>query len=162
MRRLVTAALALVLMAPAFARGQGGEPESREAWLATYRRFGAAATVSWPYTEFGDKYDSGWGLHALVDQPFVPLINLTADVGWNTFPGGGERDRTDVWNVTVGGKLTLGVFYMGGETGYLSSVDRWGWVPSLGARFGDLEVALRLTTAGSQGWTTLRLGYYLF
>jgi hypothetical protein len=64
--------------------------------------------------------------------------------------------------VSFGARLVFGAFYMGGETGYLSEVDKWSWVPSFGLRFDRVELALRLATAGADGWTTLRAGFYFF
>ena len=129
-------------------------------WANNYRWYGAGVSTSFPFTVGNDYGAQGYGLHALVDRPMWPFINLSADVGWNHFPGNDDRESVDVWNLIFGGRFVLGVFFMGGETGYLSEVDNWGWVPSIGLRFEKLEFTVRHVTAGADAWTTLRAGYY--
>jgi hypothetical protein len=136
------------------------EAYSREEWLASYRHFGIAASASFPYTRFGDRYDTGFGLHALADFPLVTLINIAGDVGWTRFASDGEGDFLDVFNAIVEGRFVFAFFFVGGGTGYLSGVDDFGWVPSLGLRFDRAELAVRWVAAGPDAWTTLRAGFY--
>jgi hypothetical protein len=161
--KLTQAALGLAslvvfaLSQPALAQ----EPQTREQWLASYRHFGLAAAQTHPFQEFNDDTNTGYGAHAMCDFPVVPLLNFTADLGWNRFDreAGGSLD---VVNFTFGGKIAFGPAYMGGETGYYSKVDEWSWVPSFGLRPGNLDFCVRLKATGQGTWTTLRLGYYFF
>lgn len=151
--------LLLMFLLPCLAAGQESV-QTRDEWVANYRWLGAGLSTSFPYTEFGDDYSTGYGVHALLDKPVWPLINASADVGWNHFPGNEEHDSIDVWSLFFGGRLVFGVFYMGAEAGYLSEVDHVGWVPSFGCRFEKLELGIRYVASGSNSWTTLRAGYY--
>lgn len=124
------------------------------------RVLGLGVKSSFPYANFDDDFNTGWGVVGMVDYPLIPLIDLTADVGYTSFPGSGENDSVDVWNVCFGGRLALGVFFMGGETGYFSYVEDWSFVPSMGLRFGPFEGGVRYKAVGGSGWTSLRFGYY--
>ena len=124
------------------------------------RILGLGVKSSFPYAGFNDDFETGWGVVGIVDYPLIPLIDLTADVGYNHFPGSGDTDGVDVWNICFGGRLALGAFFMGGETGYFSQVDEWSYVPSMGLRFGAFEGAVRYKAVGGSGWTSLRFGYY--
>ena len=134
--------------------------EAREAWIADYRWLGAALSASFPYAEFGDDYNTGYGVHAIVDKPLWPLINLSGDIGYTHFAGNEEQESVDIWNLLVGGRFVFGAFFIGAEGGWLTEVDDLGWVPSMGCRFDKLEFAFRWVTSGPDAWTTLRAGYY--
>ncbi len=151
----------LLLSIPALAQDQPAPAaDARQAWVDSYRWLGAGVSTSFPYTDFGDDFNTGYGLYAIVDKPLWPLLNGSADLGWNHFPGAGDRESVDIFNLIFGLRFVLGVFFMGGETGYLSEVDNWGWVPSMGLRFEQLEFTVRHVNAGADAWTTLRAGYY--
>lgn len=135
----------------------------REQWLAQYRHLGLAAALTYPFQDFGEDYDTGYGLHAMFDYPLIPLLNVTGSAGWNHFPRIEEGESLDVLNLAAGGKIALGVFYIGGEVGYFSEVEEWSWVPSMGVRLGsNWDFAVRLKATGSGSWTTLRAGCYFF
>jgi len=159
-RHVLLIGLLLLLPVVALAQEPTSGADARQAWVDAYRWLGGGVSTSFPYTNFGDDYNTGYGLHVLVDRPVVPLLNLSADLGWNHFPGNSDRESIDVWNLIFGGRFVLGAFFMGGETGYFSKVDSWGWVPSMGVRFERMEFAVRHETAGADAWTTLRFGYY--
>ncbi len=130
-------------------------------WVGREERvLGLGVKSSFPYASFDDDFNTGWGVVGIVDYPLIPLIDLTADVGYTHFPGDGATESVDVWNACFGGRLALGVFFMGGETGYFSHVDEWSYIPSMGLRFGRFEGALRYKAVGGSGWTSLRFGYY--
>ncbi len=124
------------------------------------RNAGVAVKTLFPYAEFGDNTGTGWGLAAIYDYPLIPLIDLTADVGYSRFTGEGGGDGIGVWNFTFGGRLVLGPFFMGGETGYFTYVEEWSYVPSMGLRFGALEGGISYKSVGGASWTQLRFGYY--
>lgn len=122
--------------------------------------YGGAFQLTLPYADFSDRYNSGWGLHAIADYPLIPLLTLTGDLGWNHFPGAADNQGIDVWEFSVGVNFALGVFYMGGETGYYTQVEEWSWVPSLGLRFDHWNFAVRFKAVNGASWRGLRVGYY--
>lgn len=151
----------LVFMALIIPVTAGAQSNSvRDEWLANYKHFGAAAAVTFPYQEFGDSYNTGYGLHGMVDFPLITFLNFIADVGWNNFPGENGGESADIFNFAGGAKIAIGVFFMGGEVGYFTDVDEVSWIPSIGLRFSRFEFAVRLKAVGSGSWTTLRFGYY--
>lgn len=121
---------------------------------------GVGVKTTFPYAEFKDDTKTGWGVGGIVDYPLIPLIDLTADLGYNHFPGKDDNEDVDVWNLCFGGRLALGAFFMGGETGYFSHVEEWSFVPSMGLRFNRFEGAIRYKAVGGVSWTSLRLGVY--
>jgi hypothetical protein len=133
---------------------------SFEEWKASFRRLGLGVSASSPYADFGDAYNTGFGVHALLEQPLIPLINVTASAGWRRFAAEGEADDVNVFNVGVGGRLLFGWFFMGFETGYYSEIDKVGWEPLFGLRLDRFEIALQYTSAGRDAWATLRAGYF--
>jgi hypothetical protein len=146
---------------PATAQPAAKSPaDARAAWVADYRWLGAGLSASFPYAEFGDEFNTGYGAHIIVDKPLWPLINLSGDVGYTHFAGNEEHEDADIWNLLVGARLAFGAFFIGGEGGWFTEVDDLGWVPSMGVRFEKLEVGLRWITSGSNSWTTVRAGYY--
>jgi len=163
---ITTAALLILVvgstcLAPQVVRAQ--EMSATQIELARMREhiFGGAFMVTYPFEEFGDDYKTGYGIHGMLDYPLIVLFSLTADVGWNHFPSARHGTTSiDVWEFTFGGKLNLGPFFMGGETGYYTKVDEWSWVPTMGLRFGQFEGCLRIKAVSGDSWTGLRLGYY--
>ena len=121
---------------------------------------GLGVKTSFPYAELDEKAKTGWGVVGIVDYPLIPFIDLTADLGYNHFPGEDDNPDVDVWNICFGGRFVLGAFFMGGETGYFSHVQEWSYVPSMGLRFGAFEGAIRYKAVGGASWTSLRFGYY--
>ena len=148
---ILLAVFLILLAGNAFAKTWPGRQE---------KNLGLGVKTSFPYAEFGEDANTGWGVAGMVDYPLIPLLDLTADVGYNHFAGMGEKDGVDVWNFCFGGRLALGAFFMGGETGYFSHGNDWSFVPSMGLRFGQLEGAIRYKSVGANGWTSLRFGYY--
>lgn len=121
---------------------------------------GAGAQLSFPYDELDDAHDTGWGVQGMLDYPIIPLFHVCAHVGWNTFPRTGGGDSLNVWEITGGGRLALGAFFMGGEVGWYDRGDNWSWVPSLGLRFDRIEVSWRVRAVGREAYTSLRAGWY--
>lgn len=122
--------------------------------------WGAGASFNFPYDEFGNDAGTGWGLFGTLDFPLIPLFDLTGRVGWNTFPGNDHHEAVDVWEVTAGGRLSLGTFFMSGEVGWYDKGDTWSWVPGLGLRFTNLEVALRWRAVGRNAFTGASAAWY--
>ena len=96
----------------------------------------------------------------MLDYPVIPLFHLCAHAGWNTFPRVGAGESLDVWEITGGGRVVLGAFFMGGEVGWYDTGDHWSWVPSLGMRFSRIEVAWRVRAVGRDAYTSARVGWY--
>jgi len=158
---IAQAPVAQAQAAPAAAQPATKSPaEARAAWVDDYRWLGAGLSVSFPYAEFGDKFNTGYGAHIIVDKPLWPLINLSGDLGYTHFAGNEEHESADIWNLLIGARLAFGAFFIGGEGGWFTEVDDLGWVPSMGVRFEKVEFELRWVTSGSNSWTTLRAGYY--
>jgi hypothetical protein len=155
MRFAVTLFLVLALGAAA-----GAQEAPRRSYYDDHRVWGLGAQISVPYSDFDANYDTGYGVHALMDYPLAPLFSLTGDVGWNRFSGVSEREDLDLWEVAVGGKFNLPPFFIGGDVAYYSEVDNVNWVPSLGLRFERWEIALRWKAAERTGWVSYRLGFY--
>lgn len=124
------------------------------------RNLGVAVKTFFPYAEYGEETDTGWGIAGIYDYPLIPLIDLTADVGYSTFSTPDGFDSVNIWNFTFGGRLVLGPFFMGGETGYFTKVEEWSYVPSMGLRFGAFEGGVSYKSVGTAAWTQLRFGYY--
>ncbi len=124
------------------------------------RVLGLGIKSTFPFSEFGNKTDNGWGVAGLVDYPLIPFIDLTADLGVTHFSGKNGGESVNVWNASFGGRFALGVFFMGGETGYFSYVEEWSFIPSMGLRFGSFEGSIGHKSVGGGNWTSLRFGYY--
>ncbi|MEN8006514.1 MAG: hypothetical protein ABFS42_05830 [Candidatus Krumholzibacteriota bacterium] len=122
--------------------------------------FGAAASVNHPYESFGKENSTGYGLHAIMDYPFIPLLDFTADIGWNHFPGANGGAGVDVWEFAGGMRFVMGVFFMSGEVGYYTEVDDTSFLPGMGLRFDRLEFSLRVKAVTGGSWTGFRFGYY--
>ena len=122
--------------------------------------YGVGLMMNYPFDSFGNEYNTGWGLHGMVDYVFIPLLHFVGDVGWNHFPGNDNREALDVFEFTFGAKFQFGAFFMGGESGYYTEVNEWSFVPSMGLRFSRFEVAFRIKAVGGSSWNGLRLGYY--
>ena len=122
--------------------------------------FGAAASVNSPQKSFGEQHSTGYGLHAIMDYPFIPLLDFTADIGWNHFPGANDGAGVDVWEFAGGMRFVLGIFFMSGEVGYYTEIDETSFLPGMGLRFDRLEFSLRISAVPGGSWTGLRIGYY--
>ena len=126
----------------------------------TIRHYGLAGMVSFPYDDLGDDQTTGYGIHGMWDYPWIPLLDLTADVGWNHFPGKEDNESVDVWEFTGGMRFVLGSFYMSGEVGYYTKVKSVSFVPGMGLRMGNLDLSFRYRAAKSTSWTGIRVGYF--
>lgn len=122
--------------------------------------FGAGLTMKNPYENFGDQYDTGFGVEALLDYPIIPLLDLTAGIGWNHFPQGDATESVDIWEFVGGARLRLGVFFMSGEVGYYTKINEASFLPGLGLRFTHFEVAMNIRAVSGGSWTGWRLAYY--
>ncbi len=136
------------------------EVQAQEAPAPRSVNFGAGISGKYPYESFGDEYRSGYGLHAIMDYPVIPLLDLTADIGWNHFPRGDAIESLDIWEFVGGARVRLGVFFMSGEVGYYTNINETSFLPGLGLRFTHFEVAWNVRAVSRGSWTGLRLAYY--
>ncbi len=136
------------LLSPANAQSDSGGP------------LGISGAVTFPFGDFGDRAQTGYGLHAMGDYPVIPLLHLAGNVGFHQFSGEGEADDLTVWEFSVGVRFVLGAFYMGGENGYFTGVEDSSYIPNFGLRLGNWEAAVRWKAVGRGSWNTLRVGYY--
>jgi len=121
---------------------------------------GAGVQFAHPYDEFGRSADNGWGLNVVLDYPLVPLFHACALAGRTRFAGDGDLPGITVWEVSAGGRLAFGAFYMGGEVGWYDRGDVWSWVPSMGVRLTRLEFAWRLRAVSRSAYSSLGVAWY--
>ena len=122
--------------------------------------FGAGLTGKYRQETYGDDYDPGYGIMAIMDYPFIPLLDLTAGIGWNTFPDANDGEAADIWEFVIGMRFRMGVFFMSGELGYYTTIEETSFLPGMGLRFEHFEVAVNVRAVSNGSWTGLRLGYY--
>jgi len=122
--------------------------------------FGLGLTGKYRQETYGDSYDPGYGIQAFMDYPFIPLLDLTAGIGFNHFSSDDDREEVDIWEFTGGMRFRMGVFFMSGEIGYYTKIDETSFLPGLGLRFDHFEIAWNVRAVSNGSWTGLRLGYY--
>lgn len=135
-------------------------PASAQSVLNRDHVLGLGVQASFPYDELGEDNGTGWGLFATLDYPLIPLLDLTARAGRNSFPGEGDAASVDVWEISAGGRLALGAFFMGGEAGWYDRGEEWSWVPSIGLRYTRIEVSVRWRSVGRNAYTGLGAAWY--
>jgi hypothetical protein len=158
-RSICLAVLLGLALAGAGPVGAQETPAPRAPWHQG-RYWALGAQVSYPYSDFGDGHDTGYGLQAFVDYPWVPLLDLSGGVGWNRFGGRDGGETVEVWEMAAGLRFALGAFFMNGEIGWFSGVDDTTFIPGMGLRGERWEVSIRIKAAASTSWSTVRLGWY--
>ena len=159
LKSLIPSLMFLAVLSSAAASVAQNAAKPRAPWHPG-NHWGVGAQFSYPYAEFGDRYNNGYGLQGLFDYPLIPLLDLCASVGWNRFPGADDGAGINIWEVSFGARFALGAFFMGSEMGYFSKGDQGSIVPSMGLRYEHWEVSVRYKAVGSDTWTGLRVGYY--
>jgi hypothetical protein len=134
------------------------EPEPD--YTAGSTSFGVGLTGKYRKETYGDDYEPGYGIMAMMDYPFIPLLDLTAGIGWNTFPDANDGEAADLWEFVGGMRFRMGVFFMSGELGYYTTIEETSFLPGLGLRFDHFEVAWNIRAVKNGSWSGLRLGYY--
>jgi len=152
-------ALAACCLIPFSAAAQD-QPAEGESWEDRPVAFGAGLTMKAPYGDYGNDYKTGYGIMGFVEYPFIPLIDLTAGIGWNHFSAEGPLEALDIWEFVGGARLRLGVFFMSGEVGYYTNIEETSFLPGMGLRFTHFELALNIRAVSGGSWRGLRLGYY--
>ncbi len=143
--------------AGAFAQEQAAPPPDPTEGSAS---FGAGLTAKSRTPTYGESNDTGYGIMLFMDYPFIPLLDLTAGIGWNNFPDANEGDEVVIWEFVGGMRFRMGVFFMSGEIGYYTNIDETSFLPGLGLRFEHFEVAWNIRAVPDGSWNGLRLGYY--
>jgi hypothetical protein len=154
---LILIVLACALHLPAGAQDQ---PPAQPNPGDNQAQFGLGATAKFPYESFGDDYGTGYGIQGLLAYPFIPLLDLTAGIGWNSFSSGDLDESLSVWEFVGGMRFRMGVFFMSGEVAYYTEVDQTSFLPGLGLKFEHFEFAWNVRAVDSGSWTGIRLGYY--
>jgi len=145
------------LPAGALAQEQAAPPPDPTEGSAS---FGAGLTAKSRTPTYGETNDTGYGIMAFMDYPFIPLLDLTAGIGWNNFPDANQGDEVVIWEFVGGMRFRMGVFFMSGEIGYYTNIDETSFLPGLGLRFEHFEVAWNIRAVPDGSWNGLRLGYY--
>lgn len=122
--------------------------------------FGVGLSMKYPYESFGDSYNTGFGIQGLFAYPLIPLLDITANVGWNHFGKDDAEESIDIWEFVGGLRFVMGVFFMSGEVGYYTEVDETSFLPGLGLKFDHFEIAFNVRAVSSGSWSGLRLGWY--
>jgi hypothetical protein len=134
--------------------------------------FGLGANVAFPTGSFGDLYNSGFGVHALIQHPVTPLATITGDVGWTSFSGKDlsldigdigsipfSGDNLEMWNFTGGAKVNLLPLGLGLEYGYYTQIKEWGLVPYASFGLSKIDLAARYKATGDAKWFEVRVGF---
>ena len=158
-KMMVAGWVVLLLCGVASGAVAADEAKPRAPWHSG-NYWGLGAQVSPPRNDFADKYSTGYGLQGMYNYPLIPLLEVSASVGWNHFPQEADGAGIDIWETSLGARFALGAFFMSGEMGYFSKVDEWSYMPGLGLRYDHWEFSLRVKAVGSNSWSGLRVGYY--
>ena len=102
----------------------------------------------------------GGGIQGLFSYPFIPVLDLTADIGWNHFTNTKNDADIDIWEFVGGARFRLGVFFMSGEVGYYTEVESVSFQPGLGLKFEKWELAWSVRSVDRGSWHGFRVGYY--
>ncbi len=122
--------------------------------------FGVGLSAKYRNSTYGESHDTGYGIQAFMDYPLIPLLDLTAGIGWNNFPEANEGDAVEIWEFVGGMRFRMGVFFMSGEVGYYTKIEETSFLPGLGLRFDHFEVAWNIRAVSEGSWNGLRVGYY--
>ena len=161
-RRVILTFLVCLLLSGLFpATILAQDSETAPSWPpADHRTFGAAISMNQPYNSYNQIQATGYGIHGIMDYPFIPLLDITADIGWNHFTATDGGEGLDVWEFAGGMRFVLGAFFMSGELGYYTGVETTSFLPGMGLRFDRLEFSMRVKSGTQGNWTGFRFGYY--
>lgn len=137
---LATLALAL----PSTARAQG---------LSTSVGVGMAGG----WSDLGDVTDPGFTLRGQVGVDLL-VASVHGQVGWTRLPAAGDGDAFSTAHYGVGGRLGLGLLWVGINGAYFSGDgdDGMGFFPEVGVGLGPLEAVADVRIDGDQKWWGLR------
>jgi len=127
-----------------------------------------------PQSTFSDTYDHGFGVYANIDYNFNKVLAARFDLGWNDVSGpekiiadaNGDlhyvNPNMSVWEFTAGLRAKFSIFYIEGRAGYFSGINKFGYVPAVGLKFGKLDIQGNYTfiEVGETEWAAIRVAYY--
>ncbi len=139
MRRL---ALLLTVLALTLLPARG-----MEAQLATSIGAGLAQGTG----DWGDQFDQGWTVRGQAALDLL-LAGLHAQVGATQLPGANGNDDATIFHAGVGGRVGLGLLFVGANANYyLGDVDNGvGFAPEVGISFLMLEAVADYRVDGDQ------------
>lgn len=153
----ITHVLAVVSLALLLA-----SPHDAEAQIAT----SVAAGVAHPVGDLDDAVDSGFTLRGQAGLSLL-VAGLHAQVGYTRFPGddvgGVEIEDVDFFHAGVGGRLGLGLAWVGLNAAYFTGdgEDGVGLLPEVGVGLGPLEAVADGRLDGDAKWVAVRVGLKL-
>ena len=71
-----------------------------------------------------------------------------------------DHPHRTVWELTGGLKIGYSVIYVEGRAGYFSSFNKFGYVPAVGLRLGNIDIQGNYTFVGDDEYIAVRLAYY--
>ena len=114
-----------------------------------------------PFGDFADAYDRGFTVRGQAALSLL-LAGVHAQAGLSRFPAeeveGVSRDDATIYHAGVGGRLGLGLVFVGANALYFfgDGEDEMGIVPEVGISLLMLEAVLDLRATGDQKWVGIR------
>ncbi len=115
---------------------------------------------------FGEAYDTGFGINFNAEIKIIGQLGLTGEFGWNRWSGnsdfpGPEMSDINVYDLLVGGKIGLWLIYLEARTGYyFGGVEEFVVIPAVGLRLGKLDLNVGYQLAENFNFVNFRLGYF--
>jgi len=116
--------------------------------------------------DFGDAYDTGFGICFNTELKIIGQLGLTGEFGWNHWSGnsdypGSKMSDINVFDLLVGGKIGLWLIYLEARTGYyFGDVEEFVVIPAVGLRLGKLDLNVGYQLAENFNFVNFRLGYF--
>ena len=110
----------------------------------------------------------------LLMDNFNDVLAARFDLGWNDVSGpekiiidaNGDthtiHSNMSVWEFTAGIRAKFSFVYIEARAGYFSGVNKFGYVPAVGLKFGKFDIQGNYTfiEVGETEWAAVRLAYY--
>jgi hypothetical protein len=120
------------------------------------------AGYAFPVGDFGDLHDNGFTVRGQLGLSFL-LASVHGQVGWTRFPGADLEnllpEDVDFFHAGVGGRVGLGLFWVGLTGAYFSGdgEDGMGFLPEVGVGLGPLEAVADSRIDGDEKWIGVRV-----
>lgn len=120
---------------------------------------GVGGGIAQPLGDLDDAVDQGITGRAQLGMSFI-LASVHAQAGVTRFPGTNTSDDYTTSHVGVGGRLGLGLLFVGLNANYFfgDGEDGVGYVPEIGVGLLRLEVVADGRLDGDAKWVSLRAG----
>lgn len=121
--------------------------------------------IAVPQSDLGDTYDDGFTARGQVALSLIGIVQVHAQAGWTRFPVMQEftddLDDADIYHAGVGGRVGLGLVFVGVNTAYFFGDDpgdnsELGFFPEVGIGFGPIEAVADYRIDGEAKWFGLR------